>query len=56
MRGRGGGMIRGGGNMNPGAQSFSPGGAGNKRPHEDSQNGVQQGNGQKRARGGGAGA
>lgn len=39
--------------MNPDAQNFSPG-AGNKRPHDDNHNGIQQGNGQKRLRGGGA--
>lgn len=39
--------------MNPGAQMFSPG-AGNKHPRDESQNApAQQGNGQKRIRGGG---
>ncbi|KAI9745558.1 MAG: hypothetical protein M1818_001092 [Claussenomyces sp. TS43310] len=54
-RGRGGPMQRGGGaggSMNPGAPAFSPGGAGNKRPHDDNQNGASQDN-QKRIRSGG---
>jgi hypothetical protein len=52
-RGRGGGAQRGGANMNPAAQTFSPG-AGNKHPREESQNApAAQGNGQKRIRGGG---
>jgi len=54
-RGRGSGMQRGGASLNPGAQSYSPG-AGNKHPREEGQNGLaQQGNGQKRIRGGGGG-
>jgi hypothetical protein len=55
-RGRGGGAQRGGANLNPGAQPYSPG-AGNKHPRDESQSGpTQQGNGQKRIRGGGGGA
>jgi hypothetical protein len=55
-RGRGGGAPRGGGNLNATAPTFSPG-AGNKHPRDESQNAQgHQGNGQKRARGGGGGA
>lgn len=49
-RGRGAQITRGGGALNVGAQSFSPG-AGNKHPRDESQ--IGQGNGGKRMRGGG---